>query len=106
MQLSSNQQRTDNFKGAYDVGGAQQADDIHAALGLHLEVTGSAWTHALVPHQGSLAQQLHCVQVHVCAVQHQLHFAKGALPQCAHNDVLIHKGDALQHGFDRRQMSL
>jgi len=106
MQLSSKQQHTDDFKGTYDVGVVQQADDIHAALGLHLEVTGSAWTHALVPHQGSLAQQLHCVQVHVCAVQHQFHFAKGALPQCAHNDVLIHKGDALQHGFDRRQMSL
>ncbi len=100
MQLSSKQQHTDDFKGTYDVGVVQQADDIHAALGLHLEVTGRTRAHALVAHQGALAQQLHCIQVHVCAVQHELHFAEGALPQRAHNDVLIHKGDALQqHGW-------
>lgn len=95
----SQQRRTYDLKWADDVGMVQQADDIHAALGLHLEIAGSAGAHALVPHQGALAQQLHSIQVHVRAVQHQLHFAEGPLAQGAHNDVLVHKGDALQHSL-------
>ena len=75
----------------------QQTDDVHAALSLHLEVAGRAGPHALVPHQRALAQQLDSVQVHVCTVQHQLHLAEGTLTQRAHDDVLVHKGDALQH---------
>lgn len=87
--------RTYDLKRADDVGVMQQADDIHAALGLNLEVAGSAGAHALVAHQAAFAEQLHCIQVHVCAVQHQLDLAKGALTQSAHNDVLVHKCDAL-----------
>ena len=87
---------TYDLKGADDVGMVQQANDIHAALRLDLEVAGGAGPHALVPHQGALAQQLHSIQIHVCAVQHQLDLAKSALPKCAHYDVVIHKGDALQ----------
>ena len=75
----------------------QKADDIHAALSLDLEVASSARPHALMPHQGPFAEQLDSIQIHVCAVEHQLHLAKGALTQGAHNDVLVHKCDALQH---------
>lgn len=84
----------------------QQADDIHAALGLDLEVGGSARPHALMPHEGALAEQLHCIQVHVCTVQHQLHLAEGSLSQSAHNDVLVHKGDALWQQRVEAQTSL
>ena len=71
---------TYDLKGADDVGMVQQADNIHAALSFRLEVAGGAGPHALVPHEGALAQQLDSVQVHVLAVQHQLHLAKGPLP--------------------------
>ena len=74
----------------------QQANDIHPALRFFLEVTSCAWPHALVAHEGPLAQQLDSVQIHVLAVQHQLDFAKGPLSQCAHNNVLVHKCDTLQ----------
>lgn len=89
--------RTYDLKGTDDVGMMQQADDIQAALSLDLEIACGARPHALMPHQGAFAEQLDSIQVHVCAVQHQLHLAKGALPQGAHNDVLVHKGDALHH---------
>ena len=75
----------------------QKANDIHTALRFHLEVTSSAGPHALMAHQGALAEQLDSIQIHVCAVQHQLHFAKRPLTERAHNDVLIHECDALQH---------
>ena len=89
--------RTYDLKWTDDVGMMKKADDIHAALSLNLEVTSSAWPHALMPHQGPFAEQLDSIQVHVCAVENQLDLAKGALAQSAHNDVLIHKRDALQH---------
>ena len=89
--------RTYDLKRTYDVGMMKKADDIHAALSLNLEVTSSAWPHALMPHQGPFAEQLDSIQVHVCAIEDQLDFPKGTLAQGAHNDVLIHKSDALQH---------
>ena len=74
----------------------QQADDVHAALRLLLEVTGSARPHTLMSHQGALAQQLHSVQIHVCCVENQLDFAKRALAQSSHNELMVHEGDALK----------
>ena len=92
--------RTYDLEGADNVGVMQQSNDIHAALSLDLEVAGSARAHALVPHQRTFAQKLDSIQVHIGAVQHQLHFAEGPLPQRAHNDVLVHKGDALHTAHD------
>lgn len=89
-------QHTNDLKGADDIGVMQEADHIQAPLAFHFKVSSSAWPHALVSQKRAFAQQLDCIQVHVCTVQHQLHLAEGSLTQRAHYDILIHKSDALQ----------